>query len=92
MWTFDGVMIDGFNSNATGFVDRQFHSATDEEIIAATDRILKNVRARVRDDFLNSGECKPNETDSLHRICQRHFHGNWTRSEWQLYSRRTTRD
>ena len=59
---FDGVMIDGFNSNATGFVDRRFHSATDEEIIAATDRILKNVRARVRDDFLilvNANRTKP---------------------------------
>ena len=59
---FDGVMIDGFNSNATGFVDRHFHSATDEDIIAATTRILREVRTRVRDDFLilvNANRTKP---------------------------------
>jgi len=59
---FDGVMIDGFNSNATGFVDRHFHSATNEEIIAATRRILHNVRERVREDFLilvNANRSKP---------------------------------
>ena len=59
---FDGVMIDGFNSNATGFVDRHFHSATDEDIIAATTRILREVRTRVRDDFLilvNTNRTKP---------------------------------
>ena len=59
---FNGVMIDGFNSNATGFVDRHFHSATDDEIIAATTRILREVRSRVRDDFLilvNTNRTKP---------------------------------
>lgn len=59
---YDGVMIDGFNSNGTGFVDRHFHSASDEEIIAATTRILRRVRERVRNDFLilvNANRSKP---------------------------------
>ena len=59
---FDGVMIDGFNANATGFVDRHFHAVTDEEVIAATTRILREVRSRVRDDFLilvNANRTKP---------------------------------
>ena len=59
---YDGVMIDGFNSNATGFVDRHFHSVTNAEIIAATTQILQEVRLRVRDDFLilvNANRSKP---------------------------------
>ena len=59
---YDGVMIDGFNSNATGFVDRHFHSVTNAEIIAATTRILRGVRTRVREDFLilvNTNRTKP---------------------------------
>lgn len=49
---FDGVLLDGFFLNATGFVGRHHHDATDEKIIAATTYILKGVRERVRDDFL----------------------------------------
>ena len=59
---FDGVMIAGFNANATDFIDRHFHDATDEEIIAATTRILREARRRVRDDFLilvNTDSTKP---------------------------------
>ena len=59
---FDGVMIAGFNANATDFIDRHFHDATDEEIIAATTRILREARRRVRDDFLilvNTDQTKP---------------------------------
>ena len=59
---YDGVMIDGFNANATGFVDRHFHSVTNAEIIAGTTRILQEVRSRVRDDFLivvNANRSKP---------------------------------
>ena len=70
---FDGVMIAGFHSNATDFIDRHFHDATDEEIIAATTRILREVRTRVRDDFLilvNTDSTKPT---AYTRICQRHF-------------------
>ena len=59
---FDGIMIDGFNENATSFVGRHHYPDTDEEIIAATTDILRGVRDRVRDDFLilvNANRSKP---------------------------------
>ena len=59
---FDGVMIDGFLGNATGFVGRQFYEATDEEIIQATLNIIRTARSQVRDDFLiivNANDTKP---------------------------------
>ena len=59
---FDGVMFDGFAHNATGFVGRELHPATDAEIIASVTRILRNIRARVGDNFLilvNAGRSKP---------------------------------
>ena len=59
---YDGVMIDGFAHNATGFVGRHHYTHTDEEIIAATTRILRSVRNRVRKDFLilvNANRSKP---------------------------------
>ena len=59
---FDGIMIDGFNENATSFVGRHHYPHTDEEIIAATTRILRGVRDRVREDFLilvNANRSKP---------------------------------
>ena len=49
---YDGIMFDGFNRNATGFVGRHYHSQSKEEIIAAMTSILSRVRARVHDDFL----------------------------------------
>ena len=49
---FDGIKIDGFLNNATGFVGRQFYSATNEEIITATKNILRAARSQVHDDFL----------------------------------------
>ena len=49
---FDGVMIDGFFANATGFVGRHLHTASDDDIIKATTNILRTVRANVRDEFL----------------------------------------
>lgn len=49
---FDGVALDGFAHNGTGFVGRHLHPATDAEIIEATANILRKVRERVRDDFL----------------------------------------
>ena len=49
---YDGIMFDGFNRNATGFVGRHYRSQSKEEIIAAMTSILSRVRARVRDDFL----------------------------------------
>ena len=48
----DGIMFDGFNRNATGFVGRNFRSQSREEIIAAMTSILNRIRARVHDDFL----------------------------------------
>ena len=62
---FDGVMIDGFLGNATGFVGRQFYEATDEEIIQATLNIIRTARSQVRDDFLiivNANDTKPTAT------------------------------
>ena len=50
---YDGVMIDGFNGNGTGFVDREyFYSVTDEEIIQIMLNIFQAVRSQVSDDFL----------------------------------------
>ena len=59
---YDGIVIDGFAWNATGFVGREVFLHTDEEIIAATTRILREARNRVREDFLilvNAGRSKP---------------------------------
>ncbi len=59
---YDGIMIDGFAWNATGFVGRDVFPHTDEEIIAATVRILREARNRVREDFLiliNGGRSRP---------------------------------
>ena len=59
---YDGIMIDGFAWNATGFVGRDIFPHTDEDIIAATTRILRRARNRVREDFLilvNAGRSKP---------------------------------
>ena len=50
---FDGIMLDGFNHNGTGFVGRgHFYPVTDEEIIQAMLDIFRAVRSQVRDDFL----------------------------------------
>lgn len=49
---FQGIFFDNFNSNNTGGVGIENYQATDEEIIAATTRILQGIRERVRDDFL----------------------------------------
>ena len=59
---YDGVFLDGFNSNGTGFVGRHLHSSTDEEIIQAYLNIFRAVRLQVRDDFLilvNANDTKP---------------------------------
>ena len=50
---YDGIMTNGFFVNGAGFLGRHhFHSVTDEEIITATENILRTVRSQVRDDFL----------------------------------------
>ena len=59
---YDGIAIDAFTHNATGFGSRHLHPATDAEIIAAITRILREARKRVRDDFLivvNANRTKP---------------------------------
>ena len=49
---YDGVMMNGFFLNGAGFLGRHLYAATDEEIITATENILRAVRSQVRDDFL----------------------------------------
>ena len=51
---FDGIMIDGFNENATSFVGRHHYPHTDEKIIAATTRILRGVRGPGSRGFSNT--------------------------------------
>ena len=87
---FDGIVIAGFHANATGFIDRRFHEATDEEIIAATTRILQEVRTRVRDDFLilaNTNPTKPTAyaeyVNGIFMTTRRDAKGNYTRDRLQ---------
>ena len=59
---YDGVFIDGFFLNGTGFVGRHLHSANDEEIIQAMLNIFRAVRSQTREDFLiivNANNTKP---------------------------------
>ena len=59
---YDGVFLDGFSRNGTGFVGRHLYDATDEEIIQVWENIFKAVRAQTRDDFLiliNANDTKP---------------------------------
>ena len=49
---YDGVMLDGFNNNFTGFMGRWDYPVTNEEIIQVMVNILQRVRSQVRDDFL----------------------------------------
>ena len=59
---YDGISIDGFVNDGAGFIGRELHPATDEEIRAAYKRILHEARLRVPEDFLilaNAGIQKP---------------------------------
>ena len=49
---YDGVFLDGFNNNFTGFMGRRHYPATNEEIIQVMLDILRAVRSQVREDFL----------------------------------------
>ena len=49
---FDGVMLDGFNNNGTGFSGKGDYSITDEEMIQAHLNIFQRVRSQVREDFM----------------------------------------
>ena len=57
---YDGVFLDNFFLNSTLFAS--IHSATEEEIMTATENILRGVRSQTRDDFLiivNASHSKP---------------------------------
>ena len=59
---YDGIFIDGFTNDGIGFIGRELHPATDEELRAAVLRILHETRLRVPEDFLiiaNSGTQEP---------------------------------
>ena len=59
---YDGIAVDGFVNDGAGFIGRELHPATDEEIRAAYRRIIREVRLRVPEDFLilvNAGIQKP---------------------------------
>ena len=59
---YDGIFIDGFANNGTGFSGRNSYPYTDEEIIHAYLDIFREARKHVRDDFLilvNGGRSKP---------------------------------
>ncbi len=59
---YDGVFLDEFYFNGTGWVARHLYNATDEEIIQVWVNILEAVRAQTRNDFLilmNSNHSKP---------------------------------
>ena len=59
---YDGSFIDGFTNDGIGFIGRELHPATDEELREAVIRILHEARLRVREDFLiiaNTGTQQP---------------------------------
>ena len=59
---YDGVFLDEFYLNGTGWVARHLYNATDEEIIQVWVNILEAVRAQTRNDFLilmNANHSKP---------------------------------
>ena len=59
---YDGIFIDGFTNDGIGFIGRELHPATDEQLREAIIRILHEVRLRVPEDFLiiaNSGTQEP---------------------------------
>ena len=59
---YDGIFIDSFTNDGIGFIGRELHPATDEQLRAAVTRILHETRLRVPEDFLiiaNTGIQKP---------------------------------
>ena len=59
---YDGVFLDGFANQGTGFVGRNLYQASDEEMIQAYLNIFDAVRSQARDDFLillNVNQSKP---------------------------------
>ena len=59
---YDGIMLDEFSRNGTGFSRRYLYPYTDEQMIQAYINVFQAVRSQVRDDFLiliNAGDTKP---------------------------------
>ena len=59
---YDGIMLDEFARNGTGFSRRYLYPYTDEEIIQAYTNIFQAIRSQVPDDFLiiiNANDTKP---------------------------------
>ena len=59
---YDGIMLDEFADNGTGFSGRHLYPYTDEEIIEAYTNVFQSIRSQVRKDFLiiiNANETKP---------------------------------
>ena len=59
---YDGIMLDEFARNGTGFSRRYLYPYTDEEIIQAYTNVFQAIRSQVRDDFLiiiNANDTKP---------------------------------
>ena len=93
---FDGVMLDGFNNNATGhwslvleelsvFAGREI---TDEDIIQIYRHIFRGVRERVRPDFLilvNANVSRPDRYSEFINGCQMES------DRWHLTTRRGLR-
>ena len=49
---YDGVFLDSFGADGTGFSGRHLHSATKEEMVQAILNIYRTARAHIREDFL----------------------------------------
>ena len=93
---FDGIMLDGFNNNATGhwslvleelsvFAGREI---TDEDIIRIYRHIFRGVRERVRPDFLiivNANVSRPDRYAEFINGCQMES------DRWHLTTRRGLR-
>ena len=73
---FDGIWLDGFRSNATGFPGRHLRPQNDEEIIDAITSILSRVRARVRDDFLILVNVNRTKPTVLYSVYKWHLYGD----------------
>ena len=59
---YDGLFLDGFARNGTGFSGRALYPYTDEELIQAYLNIFRAIRPHLRDDFIiivNGGNTKP---------------------------------
>ena len=83
---YDGLMLDEFANNGTGFSRRYLYPYTDEEIIQAYINIFQAVRSQVRDDFLiliNANDTKPTR---YAEFINGFLYGDRQRLSWWLLS------